>query len=280
MSKAKETSEEKLSAKTSQSTAVAIPDDFADQLEQDAGAGQEYMGADDFAIPRIGIIQSLSPQRNNQKSEYIEGCEEGQIFENVGKKLWNGDEGIIVIPVQFQKVYLEWQERSAGGGLVANHGRDASKYNATTPNEKGQRITEDKTRIIPTAEYYVMIFDIKEGTTTKAVLSMANTQLKHAKRWNSMINGMRYKHPKTGQLINVPIYYGMYNLKTVPESNEQGSWFRWEIEAAGPILALDIGKQLYDEAKAFRDAIIKGMVKTAEYEADVSSEAESDEDPM
>lgn len=272
----------------------ALVPEMLELVSGDAGVGLGDMGADDFAIPRIGIIQSLSPQRQAAKPEFIEGCVEGQIFENVTKKLWKGSEGIVVIPVAYSPAYLEWKPRESGGGLVKNHGKDATLFNSTPANEKGKRITKDGTIIQRSAEYYVMIVN-EAGVPVRAVLSMGNTALKQAKGWNNLINeslvvdGEGNVVKKDGKTISAPIFLYSYHLKTVPVSNQQGQWFRWDItknvnEKQVPVSVIDLAdgsSDFYNAAKAFRDAITSGAVKVADpVEEHVGSGSESDEDPM
>lgn len=275
--------------------ALALASNLLDMVSADAGAGLNDMGADDFAIPRIGIIQSLSPQRQAAKPEYIEGCVEGQIFENVTKKLWKGSEGIVVVPVAYQPTYLEWKPRESGGGLVKNHGKDASLFNATPANEKGKRITADGNIIQRYGEYYVMIMN-ENGVPVRAVLSMSGTALKQAKAWNNLINeslvvGADGKPvlDKAGAKINAPIFFYSYLMKTTPVSNAQGQWFRWDIvkntnEAQVPQSVFDLAggaPDIYNAAKTFRDAITSGAVKVSDpVEEHAEVAVESDEDPM
>ena len=273
----------------------ALASNLLDMVSADAGAGLNEMGADDFAIPRIGIIQSLSPQRNLQKPEFIEGCVEGQIFENVTKQLWKGGDGIVVIPVAYQPTYLEWKPRESGGGLVKNHGKDATLFQSTPANDKGKRITKDGNIIQRYGEYFVMVMNA-DGVPVRAVLSMTGTALKQAKAWNNMINQSLVVDAegkpvldKAGAKINAPIFFYSYLLKTVPVINQQGQWFRWDIvkntnEAQVPQSVFDLAgglPEIYEAAKSFRDAITSGAVKVADpVEEHGESAVESDEDPM
>lgn len=275
--------------------ALTLAPELLDMVSSDAGEGLNDMGADDFAIPRIGIIQSLSPQRSSQKPEYIEGCVEGQIFENVTKKLWKGDEGIVVIPVAYSPAYIEWHPR--GGekkGMAKHHGKDATLFNATPAGEKGKRITKDGTIVQRSGEYYVMIIE-KDKAPVRAVLSMGNSALRQAKAWNNLINqslvvdseGKPVK--KDGKTVNAPIFYYAYSMKTVPTANQDGQWFRWEVshhvnEAGVPQSVLDLAggqADIYNAAKQFRDAITSGAVKVADPvdEGDTAA-TETEEDPM
>jgi hypothetical protein len=46
----------------------------------------------------------------------------------------------------------------------------------------------------------------------------------------------------------------VYKVTTVPESNDQGSWFGWKIEHVGVITSADA----YGAAKEFREMVISG----------------------
>ncbi len=56
-------------------------------------------------------------------------------------------------------------------------------------------------------------------------------------------------------------------LTTVPEQNDMGSWFNWEVEmmfdakSGGILQNLDQGQNIYLEAREFRKNIQSGEVK-------------------
>lgn len=250
-----------------------------DDEELNDGSGD--FDAEDYAIPQIGIVQSLSPQRSDKKPEYIEGCKEGDIFDSVSKELFNGAKGITVIPCRYERTYPEWLPRSKGGGLVVNHGADDTAYKAAKPMENtNSRQTKDGNEIVPTGNYAVMVIR-EDGTTSMAILRMSKTTMKHAKRWNSLIGSVKVQNSQ-GKVGTAPIYQMAYQLTTVPESNSQGDWFRWEIKPLDHVANLPNGAVLRQEAKAFRQALIAGQIKEAEPQVDDHGGANvnDDEAPM
>ena len=70
-----------------------------------------------------------------------------------------------------------------------------------------------------------------------------------------------------------------YRLTSVPESNDDGSWMNWEVEMvfdakSGGILAnLPTGKDIYLEARNFRNKVKDGDIKVS---ADDSQDANDD----
>ena len=59
----------------------------ADLIIKSAGLGLENVTNDDITIPRLAIIQSGSPQRKKKDEKYIEGADEGMIFNTVTNTL-------------------------------------------------------------------------------------------------------------------------------------------------------------------------------------------------
>ena len=80
----------------------------ADLIVKNAGKGLQNVSNDDITIPRLAIIQSGSPQRKKKDEKYIEGAEEGMIFNTVTNEVY---EKIEVIPCGYRKTYVEWVPR-------------------------------------------------------------------------------------------------------------------------------------------------------------------------
>ena len=58
-------------------------------------------------------------------------------------------------------------------------------------------------------------------------------------------------------LFTPPTYSHIYNLKTVQQSNDKGTWFGWDVAKVGPVQ----DKAVYDIAKNFADRVSKGEVQ-------------------
>jgi hypothetical protein len=54
-----------------------------------------------------------------------------------------------------------------------------------------------------------------------------------------------------------------YQLRTVQQSNDKGTWFGWEVQKIGPLANGDT----YQQAKAFAENISKGNVQAKHGEA-------------
>ena len=71
------------------------------------GTGLEDTDSGDYAIPFVRVLQSGSPQLKKNHAKYIEGASQGMLFNTVSNAVYDGDEGILVIPCAYTKKYIE-----------------------------------------------------------------------------------------------------------------------------------------------------------------------------
>ena len=84
-----------------ESSSVALTSMF----EQDANTSFSNMGSEDFALPFLRVLGQLSPETNKRDAKYVEGAEPGMIFNTVTKQLYDGEEGVSVIPCYYTVSY-------------------------------------------------------------------------------------------------------------------------------------------------------------------------------
>lgn len=223
-------------------------------FEEQGMAGLENVTINDVVIPRLTILQDLSPQRKKDKPEYIDGAEEGMICDvSMGELL---PSPVQVLPVHFVKQYLEWAPRASGKGLQGVHDTDAC-LNGCTPNEKGIPVNADGNLIIETAQFYLI--NLTAGGR-RSFLPMSSSNWKHAKKWLSW--SMDEKATRSdGSKFTPPIFYRTYNLDVGPESNAEGDWYGWRV-SRGPLLTeMDNCDELIQDALAFREQVLNGLVR-------------------
>jgi len=238
MTSKKETSDTK-------TTEIAVPSAFL----EDAGSGLENIGADDVTIPRLKILQAMSPEVNKHDGKYVEGATTGDIINTVNSTLYNDDEPLVVLPVAYKRLFLEWTPRESGGGLVAQHD-DANILSKTTRNKMGQDVLENGNYIQTSATHFVLVMD-KNGGYDTAMISMAGTQLKRSRTWNSMMASVKVK--SGDKVFTPPSFSQKYKLGCVQESNDRGTWFGWGITALGQVTENEM--QYYQAAKEFAEQV-------------------------
>ena len=238
------------------------------------GTGLEDTSSEDFAIPFIRILQSGSPQVKKSEGKYIKGAEEGDILNTVTNDLVKGDDGIIVVPVYYQKKYIEWKPRDSGGGLV-NADHERTILNQCTRNEKNKFVLENGNYIDETAQFYVMVTNAEETELQLAVISMSSTQLGKARKWLSQMKQRRVKNSK-GDLVEAPMFMFRYLAKTMSESNDLGSWYGWSIGLDRAVK----DQNFLMEASSFLKSVRSGEVKVKQEDSNEDSANSKDTDEV
>lgn len=245
-------------------------------MEKYANAGMENVNAArDLTIPRLTILQALSPQVKKEKPEFIKGAQVGQICDTAIQKLW--DESIEFLPVHFKVQWLEWAPRSSGKGLIAIHD-DNSILEHCEKDEKGRNITDSGNLVVETATF--MGFNLSEGGR-RCFISLSSTQRKKAKKLLDLATSERLKGAN-GEFVP-PLFYRSYTMSVVPESNNEGDWYGWRIERSKALPEMgEEGAKLFQEAVRFRDSIEAGNEKidTSAMDDTAHSANSSDDDEM
>ena len=245
--------------------------DLMDDILEFAGEGAAF-GADEMQIPFIRALQALSPQLNKKKPEYIDGAEQGDLFNTVTGQVWKGEEGVTIIPCYQVTKYLEFTPRDMGGGFRGEISPTNPVLQQTTRQGSKELLPTGK-ELVKSDQHYCLVLD-GEGSFQPAVIDMKSTQLKVSRRWKTQIAMQKIKHPKTGQMITPPLFATEWKITTVEESNDQGSWFNPSVEKVGLVGERD----LMLEAKAFRDSVAAGDAKAvAEESVPTSSSVEQDD---
>jgi len=231
----------------------------ATTFEQDAGKGLGRLTQEDLALPFLKILGQLSPEVNKRDGKFVKGSEPGMIFNSVSGELYDGTKGISVIPCLYKLEYIEWKDRGEGSGApVAIHSSASDIMSKTKMDANFKDRLPNGNYIEKTANHFVVI---TQPTATTALISMKSTQLKISRKWNSMMAGIKMKG-KNGMFTPASFSH-TYQLRTVQQSNDKGTWFGWEVQKIGPVS----NTEMYQQAKTFADNISQGNVKAKHGEA-------------
>lgn len=244
--------EETLPAAQTAPSAVALPPD--EMFFNDSGAGLENVSPNDLIIPRLTILQGLSPQVQKNKPEFIPGASAGDICDVGTGEIF--EPPLLFLPVHYIKQYLEWAPRSSGKGLVAIHNNDEILEQCEI-DEKRKAWLPNGNYVAETAQFFG--FNLTAGGR-RSFLPMSSTQLKVARKWLTLATSEKIRR-KDGTEFTPPLFYRAYNLSTVEQSNNEGSWVGWKIERGPTMTELENWNALYKEALEFRESLTKGEVR-------------------
>ena len=146
-------------------------------IKQNTNRGNENVSTEDIQLPRIEVLQALSPQIKKSNAAYIEGAEVGMLFNTLTHEVYADCVGIT--PVTFTTRYLVWVDRKIdnNGGLrgVYDTEQEALAFVA-------QQADKDKLEVVRTAEHLVLLDD-----GTEAILSMSKSKQKASRKFNSLV---------------------------------------------------------------------------------------------
>jgi len=230
---------------TKSNTAIAT----ASLFEEDAGSGLENVTSDDITIPRLKILQAMSPEVNKKDGKYIEGAVAGDITNTVTKEIFREEVGCFVLPVSYRRMFLEWQPRETGGGLVTQH-FDPEILRQTKKDRDGRDVLDNGNYIQTSATHYCLVLD--GDSFQQVMIPMAGTQLKKSRTWNAVMASLKVKKADGG-VFTPPTYSHKYKLTTVQESNDRGTWFGWNVDMVGPVTEEET--DMYLAAKQFSQTV-------------------------
>lgn len=185
-SKTKDPGTDVTEQRNAQTTALAA---FDDSVSQDSEQFQNNFKQTDLVVPRLRILQSMSPQLKKSESAFIEDANEGDFFITGSGELYRGDEGLLVVPVYHTISVTEWKPDQ--GGFVADHGTKEEIEKLTTRNDKNRNVLPNGNEIIVANRYFLLI--LGEGADPKtAVFDLKVTQRKKARAWNSILDSVRH----------------------------------------------------------------------------------------
>ena len=248
---------------------VATDDDFF----ADAGEGLSDFQQSDFLIPYVRIIQALSKELQKNHAKFIKDAEQGAFVNSATRKLYSGETGFIAVPVAFGHRYMAW--RPNNGGPAYDMGDDPTKYNAATPDDKGKRFDAEGNELSDALQFFVILVHPESGEWEVAVLNFTGSQAKKGRGWATTMNHRMERHPKTQQLFRPAVYFYSYKITTVPESNDQGSWYGFLIEEGPKVMDLQNGREIFTAARELRQRITAGEVKGAMEEPDEAAGEET-----
>jgi len=229
-----------------------MSDTLPDYMKQ-GNRGAENVGTEDMIVPRIELIQALSPVRKKSDPAYIDGAEEGMLYNNVTRALYGTE--VTVIPVYYTKQFLVWKDRKLGGG-GSNGFRGAFATEAAARDAIAQ-LAEDGLEVADTAQHFVLVRNGEDWQ--EAVVSMSKSKIKVSKRWNSLM-----------RLTNTDSFSRAYKLSATVETNARNeSYFNFNIAALG-----FIPKELYQRAEKLYETVRTGGVKVSnDYDGEVHDAA-------
>lgn len=256
-------------------TDVAVKDDKSTAVAgYDYGQYADYQdnaSADDLLIPFLSILQPMSPQiLEADDDDKPEGLKAGSYFNSVTGELTTAKEGLVIQPVMFQTMVVEWKPRENGGGIAGRFEmtddfiRKARKANGNSM----VGLKNGDNDLIETVYLYVNVLNADGSEVIGfAVLPVKSTSLQPVKGFRTAMQMVKGKPP----------YFAFRaRLSSEKKSNDQGTWYRLKVSPLTGTSWMESMINPASEGELLQSGInLFDMIGTGEAKADFASEEKS-----
>jgi hypothetical protein len=241
---------------------IVQSDQVPDYVKQSA-RGSEQVGTEDLVIPRLEIVQALSPAVKPGDPGFIEGAKIGMLNNSVTRQIYGTE--VFVVPVSYTKMWLVWKDRKQGGGFYGSYHSPEEAKDAATTRAKEDKIDPSVLQIIDTPQHLCLLMNKHSGKIEEIMIPMPRTKAKISRQWNSMI-----------KLAGVDRFGRVYKVGTQNAKNAKGDFYNFTVAASGfPTKHLyDMAEQFYKQIAAGRKVVmdVTGMDVTTDPDDDATPE--------
>lgn len=214
---------------------VMVLGERPDWIDENSARGSEDVTVNDIILPRIDILQALSPQIKRTNPNYIEGAEQGQIFNTISGEIYGSE--LLFVPVVFKREFIVWQDRDLGGGFRGSfptaEAAEAERRNLENP---------DSHEVVETHVHFVLVLH-GDGRLEEAVLSMAKSKRKVSRKLNSLV-----------QMFPGDRFARVYKLSAVEVDGQKGEFWNFDVSPVGWA-----PKKVWEKGQATYEAINNGQ---------------------
>lgn len=193
--------------------------------ETDGAMGNEDVGGD-IALPKIALLQAMSPQLEN-----VEGAKAGMLHNSVSDELYDN---LFLVNLYYTRGYSVFKKRNLGGGFEGNF--DTRDDAAAKVAELGNEADYD---ISVTAKHFCLILDPTTGEPTQpCVIYMSATKLRVSDSWNSEIQLRGRDNAR---------FSSVWKMGSTKVTNAKGTFYNFDIDFVGwtPPEAYSQAKETY-----------------------------------
>lgn len=267
--KKEETTE--IAVKPEENTALA---NIPDPEEYAVNMGNEDYTLDDLIQPRLKLVQSMSHVCKKNHEEYNSSAKPGMYYLTSTRQLFDN---ILLVPVIMQKREIQYTFGLEKNKFLGSHleNSEITKRVVLTPHQdptrKDIRIVDEngqKTVLINTAIWYVLLVNQKENRWERVTFNMQSSQLSPSRSWLTYLNALKKPSLRNpGNMYTPPFWMRAYRGGF---NTHEGGWeistFTEEIEfdLQTPNLP-EVERQLFtaliNDATAYYTDIKAGSVK-------------------
>lgn len=220
-----------------------MADDVITELERPdfipkSNEGAEHFERDDVKLPQLMIAQALSPELEEDNVRYIPGLKLGDFFNGLTGEIYGRGPLKFMIVRADRPRYVEFIPRSEGGGVRDPNVPPDDPRTQFTVGPDGKRQNPVATKFYD----YVLVLLHDNGKRELVVMSLKSTGIKVARNLNGLIRAR-----------NAPIYSGVYTASSKSMKNTKGTFYQFDIRAAGWPKTPELIEFMKEKYEVFKD---------------------------
>lgn len=238
---------------TREAGAVADPTTYSDELLEFMGEhgreGKEMVRAEDIIIPRVAVIQALSPQVKERRAGL------GDLF-NIVTGANYGPE-MSFIPLFFFTTQIMWDSPNPGASIecLARDGEHGSRYGACASCKYREFSTDNNGLSVQpkcTTFKNILLLPYAEGVAlteqSPAVFSGKRTGIREISAFITRATSERFAGRE------LPLYMGIWKVKTVEATNEKGSFYVPKFDFQNVVMDINEVRYLHGVYKSMKES--------------------------
>ena len=202
--------------------------------EEDLGGGLKNISNDERKVPFLRILQSNSPEVDEDDVKHIPGAKAGLLMNTATKQLYAS---LIMLPCARDHKFIEYIPRAIGGGLAgirkpddetvlmlrAKFGKFGKLPNGVTKrDDKGHAL--DGTEIVESYEIYAILIDPVSGAKFRAIVPFQSTQIGKYQTLIDRADAIEYAVSGRPDPVKPPFWAHKWLLTTASEKRKAGSF--------------------------------------------------------
>lgn len=243
--------------------------------EEEEATGLEGADRESFAIPFLALLQKGSPQCDSDNAAFMEEAKPGDFINTASGELFDGEEGVCVIPCAYSRRLLEWRPMEDGGGFVAEHLPDAYDL-SRLPREGSRHMLDSGNYLQDTRQHWCLL--LTKGGPVPIILSLKSTQIRKSKLWMTAMRDFRAQHPTSGKMSPVKTFANVWRVSCVPETRKEYK-FKGVLIEHERLLDPSDGQdaEMYMLGRTFNEQVTAGVVRAEE---PVTEKTDTDDVPF
>jgi hypothetical protein len=194
----------------------SMPEHIKAAMGTGSQAGSENVGTEDLVIPRLEILQAISPHVMAGNAEYHPSHKPGDFVNSVTNE--NYGQLVFLVPVYFEKLFLVWVDRKTGGGFRGAY-KTMEEAQARADEEGGKA---KGIEVIDTPTHLCLLVRPDVGKIEEIMVPLPRTKAKVSRAWNSQI-----------RLAGGDRWLRIYRAQSSLEKNAKGQYYNFAIAPVG-----------------------------------------------